>query len=241
MIRLSESLKGDARDATRALFIAGSSVDCILRTLEMRFGDPGLIIDHIVEEIKGLPRIVSCKSNLVDVATRLKNCISAIRSLKNSIGYLYSKDLTDEILGKMPNSMINGFVRYAAFEGKQEPDLVKLTNFLFEEAEIILAAGVIRPRQSKASVKGVERSSKNSNNCKSVFLTSTSESPRVECNESNQRCAHCERNNHCVNVCRDFAKASLAERWRTVKSNRLCFNCLGDDHVKRDCKKDVCE
>ena len=45
MSRLFESLKDNARDALKAHFVAGSSnCDVIMETLEMRFGNPRVIL-----------------------------------------------------------------------------------------------------------------------------------------------------------------------------------------------------
>lgn len=49
-------------------------------------------------------------------------------------------------MAKIPDSMINCYIRYPTFEGKEQPDLVRLTKFSYEEVEVILAAGVVRPR-----------------------------------------------------------------------------------------------
>jgi len=49
-------------------------------------------------------------------------------------------------------------------------------------------------------------------------------------------CPSCNCNNHTLSKCRTFLRKPIQERWRFVKGKRLCFNCLGVDHMSRDCK-----
>ena len=49
-------------------------------------------------------------------------------------------------------------------------------------------------------------------------------------------CPSCNCNNHALSKCRKFLRKPIHERWHFVKDKRLCFNCLGVDHMSRDCK-----
>ena len=49
-------------------------------------------------------------------------------------------------------------------------------------------------------------------------------------------CPSCNCNNHTLSKCRKFLRKPIQERWHFVKGKRLCFNCLGVDHMSRDCK-----
>ena len=200
--RLFETLVGDAREATKSLFAAGSNASDIIQTLEMRFGNSKYILSKILNDIRELPQIDLKKVNLIEFATKLKNAVTDIKSL-NSIGYIYSPELVDGIIKKLPSSMIYKYVRYASGESQQKPDLEKLSDFLFLEANMALAAGVIDVNlHFNQTVEGKNEDCKESRVFeKSVFSTSTSETKKLSSkNDKNNNqsisCAFCQRKSH---------------------------------------------
>ena len=42
--------------------------------------------------------------------------------------------------------------------------------------------------------------------------------------------------NHSVHECDEFHKMSLHERWNLAMTHRLCYCCLGDNHIGRYCR-----
>jgi len=49
-------------------------------------------------------------------------------------------------------------------------------------------------------------------------------------------CPSCNCNNHTLSKCQKFLRKPIHEHWHFVKGKRLCFNCLGVDHMSRYCK-----
>ena len=141
-MRLSDALKDDAYKATTALFAAGNSAAEIMKALEMRFGNSTLIFKKIITQINDLPIIDSRKTNLVDFASDLKSTVSAIENLDDA-SFLGCPQLASEIADKMPNSMMNDYIKYAAAEDRKIPALKKISDFIYREAESIVAAGVL--------------------------------------------------------------------------------------------------
>ena len=78
----------------------------------------------------------------IEFATKLKNAVTAIKSFPNHLRYLYSSNLVQDIIRKLPSSMISNYVRFATSEKFEKPDLVKISEFLFKEAELNIIAGV---------------------------------------------------------------------------------------------------
>lgn len=78
------------------------------------------------------------------LASKLKNSVTAIESLKQS-KYFYNQDLVDLTFKKLPVSMMGNYSRYAAFEDHDKPDIIKIANFLNVEAEMVIAAGIALP------------------------------------------------------------------------------------------------
>ncbi|XP_036346219.1 uncharacterized protein LOC118755494 [Rhagoletis pomonella] len=52
-------------------------------------------------------------------------------------------------------------------------------------------------------------------------------------------CPHCSEN-HRLAKCHRWRNLAVTARWETVRRLRLCFNCLRDGHVTRDCSAGVC-
>ena len=153
ILRLSEALKEEARDATSALLIAENDPYEIIKTLEMRFGNPKLILNKIMRDIKELPIITSHNDSIVECATNLKNSVGAIKLVENSHGYLCNPELVESILKKMPESIYRRYIDYAEKEGRSKPDLERIADFLFLEAQKYVGAGVIFYEDKKSSTQ----------------------------------------------------------------------------------------
>lgn len=83
-----------------------------MKTLELCFGKKRVILEKIVKSIKELPSMDSGKINLLQFSSKLKNAVQALESLKN-VGYLYSPEFTEEVLSKIPKSMLQEYARYS--------------------------------------------------------------------------------------------------------------------------------
>ena len=210
-----------------------------MQTLEMRFGNKKFILEKVVQDIYDLPTFESRKINLIEFASKLKNAVTAIKSLKN-IGYLYSPELSKNVLKKIPSSMIFNYVRYAASVDHEKSDLEKLSEFLFIEAEMALTAGVLDVGPIDLTNKRNDRPSSNNNNIiqkKSVFVTVDRETNSLQqSNNISNRCAFCGRKNHSSISCREFEGVPISQRWKSVRKLGLCLNCLGSNHSRKDCK-----
>ena len=244
--RLWDTLAGEAREATRALFVAGNNANEIIKSLEMRFGNTRLILDKIIKQIQHLPNVESEGTKLIEFATELRAAVLAIKSFDNHVGYLYSPELANGLINKLPRSMIPNYVRFAATEPPNKTDLEKISDFIYNEAELNIAAGIVSFESSGGTSKNTERSSKQPRvQQKSVHATNVKESSDDNSTTKNEtkrkRCIFCGRKNHSINVCRDFVKVSVAQRWKAVKTSRLCYNCLGEGHTRSNCKSESCK
>lgn len=230
--RLYEALKGEAREAVDALMITASSANVIMQTLQLRFGNPDKIINRIVQDIKKLPKINTGRMDLITFATKLRNSVAAMQTLKH-VGYLYSPDLIKDVIAKMPSALVYGYNKELASYDTEVPRLVALSNFLYKEAERACAAGTVSISHpaggSRLAVKSTRictvtgGSQLDTARPKDSFVTR----PR---GTGGNRCAYCGRTGHSIVVCRDFTREPLIRRWRWVRSKQLCFKCLAAGH-----------
>lgn len=243
IMRLSEALKGDAHAAARALFVAGHSSQEIMTTLEMRFGNTNIILKKILFEIRNLPSIELQQISLIEFATKLRGAVLAIKSLNNNLGYLYSPELVNSLIKKLPSSMYYNFVRFAANEGKNKPDLERISDFVYREAEMSIAAGVISYEPIEATSekpKILPQSSRNAQ--KAVCATSVNESSEdgEVLVKRNRNCTYCNLRGHNIWECRKFERLTVDARWKALRAARLCYNCFGEGHSRNACKKEPC-
>ena len=235
-MRLCDALKGDARDATRSLFVAGNHSKDIIKTLEMRFGNQKLILNNIIQEFRGLPNIDSRQMSLVEFATRLRNTVIAIKSIDNHLGYLCSPELSNDLNSKLPISMISNYVRFAASEGSNKTELEKVSEFLFKEAEMSIQAGIITPSARDSQISSHRGRAHHNNSMQGMFVGAVMAKKH---SFPSGGYAHCKRKNHLTHVCRDFSKMPSAYRWRLAKTTRLYYNCLEEGHDRGNCQKNT--
>ena len=241
--RLYDVLRGDARNAVKMLYVSGSGANEIMKALETRFGNKKVILRKIIKEIKTLPKIGSNKNDLVNFASDLRGALKAITALGS--GYLGSTDLEDEILDKLPDSLISNYIRFATNEGDEKSNLEKISEFLDKEVEMMQKAGVVTDKSSKRS----DYQSKDSRDSRSSHkghqersvCTATQSTSALPTDRNNQRCAHCGRKNHTTDLCHDFVKAPIHQRWKVAKSSRLCYNCLREGHSRFKCTQPSCK
>ncbi|XP_048479709.1 uncharacterized protein LOC125489110 [Plutella xylostella] len=89
---IQRCLRGEAWETVAARIITVSSAQETMKTLEMRFGRPDLIVQKIIGEIKKIPKLSGSRTELVTLATKVSNCLAAITAT-NCSDYLYSPDL----------------------------------------------------------------------------------------------------------------------------------------------------
>ena len=94
----------------------------------------------IVESVKSIPSLDS--GTLMDFASQLENAVFAVKSLGNA-GYLFSPEFTDEILGRLPKSMLHDYARYAVEVGNKNTPLENIAKFVNLKAETAARAGII--------------------------------------------------------------------------------------------------
>lgn len=141
LMRLYESLKGEAREAVASVMVTANSAQDEMEILQLRYGNSTIVARKIVEDLKNLPKIDTKYGDIVKFATKVKNCFSAIKAA-NNIGCLHSPELTREIMSKVSLSMVHLYNRFMYQENNHnEPSLILLSKFLFLEAEMACRAG----------------------------------------------------------------------------------------------------
>ncbi|CAG9129221.1 unnamed protein product [Plutella xylostella] len=247
--RLQRCLRGEAWETVAARIITVSSAQEIMKTLEMRFGRPDLIVQKIIGEIKKIPKLSSSRTELVTLATKVSNCIAAITAT-NCSDYLYSPDLVMEIVNKLTENLVYRWIDYSVTQdAARRPKLAALSDYLMREAELVCRAGVMEPQlKTKTFSSGFGRhpvlamvddytdsGATNAVNMASINAVSF-QKRGGQTDTTRPHCPFCEKDGHDLDSCSPFSDRSVDERWDWICNKKLCFKCFSPKHRRERCR-----
>ncbi|KAL0882321.1 hypothetical protein ABMA27_000834 [Loxostege sticticalis] len=234
--RLRTCLHGAAKEAVSALLISASSPDTIMSTLELKFGNPDLIISRVLLDIKKLqPLPNDYQKYIVPFSVKVQNLIEAIRCLKRE-EYLQGMNIVSNILTKLPTVLISKWSDYSfplISEGKM-PRLLMLSDFLKAEALKISTTSNTYFEESRFDQTKSYQRNKSANLPHHAVLLQSEQKDAT-------KCQFCRTSNHSLVDCKRFRKALRTTRWQHVKRNGLCFKCISSRHNKETCTAPVCD
>lgn len=221
-LRLAEVLKDYAYYAVKSLYLSCKETHDIMKTLEMRFGNSKLILNKLISELRKLP----------DPTEDEWKC----KSLGDTVGYLQSPELIDSLFKKFTGSLPSIYARINAPMHNDKTDIKKLAKFIFDEANMRIQAGLI-PTKPSNKLPHTETSGDSN----SILLTESDfDNVNQQSNKKCKRhlhCFYCKRKNHSIDSYRDFLRERVGQRWKYVITERLCFMCLENGHVRENCQK----
>ncbi|CAG9138054.1 unnamed protein product [Plutella xylostella] len=259
--RLQRCLRGEAWETVAARIITVSSAQEIMKTLEMRFGRPDLIVQKIIGEIKKIPKLSGSRTELVTLATKVSNCLAAITAT-NCSDYLYSPDLVMEIVNKLTENLVYRWIDYSVTQdAARRPKLAALSDYLMREAELVCKAGVMEPQlKTKTFSSGFGRhpvlamvddysdsgaanatndysdsGAANATNMASINAVSF-QKRGGQTDTTRPYCPFCEKDGHDLNSCSPFSSRSVDERWDWICNKKLCFKCFSPKHRRERCR-----
>lgn len=150
-------------------------------------------------------------------------------------GYLHNPNLSDDLYKKLPRFLLSIYVRYNATANEDKSDLEKSAKFVFEEANMRITV-------NSSDSQNKRYRSDNRNMAKNVLFTETNDKD-VDDQPPNKKRRHeshyfyCKRKNHGLIKCREFPKIKLNERWKLVRTQRLCYLCLEEGHFRENFRK----
>lgn len=225
-----------------------SSAKQVMDTLELRFGNPDVIMHKIASDLKHLPKIASRQIDLVTLATTLKNEVAAMEAIKHT-GYLHNPELIN-IIGKIPSAMIYNYNRYLYDNPSSEPRLKIISNFLYREAEMACKAGTNfsaeKPTnkdkdQHRSKYRKPEERRKSFTVAQMNFAESMIKRVPSPRKRREAKCGFCQRKSHTVIECHHFAKLPGKDRWKWAAESRVCYRCLLGRHRYHQCKVAGCK
>lgn len=210
-IRLNEALSGDARKLVEPLLIHPKNVDRIIEDLEDRFGQPDLLIDDQLRNIRSFPNIADSQTHLIiELADRVRNCKNFFESCDCS-AYLDNPLLVKEISGKLPFSYRIEWVKIEA-SLKYKATISDLSKWLTETSQYLHRLSFDRQLMSTSECHETQRQ--------------TYQKPKCDfCQET-----------HPLENCQKFRDMDFDSRFQHARDARICFSCLKKGHPTKFCK-----
>ncbi|XP_045445582.1 uncharacterized protein LOC123653632 [Melitaea cinxia] len=237
LLRLRNSLRGEAREIVLSQLYTATHPDLIMKTLEMKYGRPEYIVDKAMEDLKRLPRVGSSSGELNELAVKLQNIVYTMKSVDRR-GYLQNPLLIRDVMEKLSPHLISKWAEHAAVNEERiarDNEITVLAEFLMAEADKLLrfthtgrhgASGFLR-RERPTTKRTVVK--------EKVFTTS--EATREE---QSVVCFRCKSTNHYTPLCPQLKKLTTNEVWKWAKEQRLCFRCMKRKHSRDTCQAKLC-
>ena len=228
--RLQRSLKGKARDLVHSLLSLPTNVPTIMRTLEMRYGRPDIIIRNLIGKVQALPPVDD--SNLIDFAVAVQNLVTTIQAV-DAPGHLYNPQLRADLVARLPSSLRLQWGEKVAQIGPNRVTVADLSTWLSAKAEALSYVAIDSMPSSEPT--------------KTAFRPPTGEAlltapPPPRARGSSQprssttptkKCTYCARP-HWSDECRTYA--SLADRRKRLQTLGKCTICLRHNHSSTECR-----
>lgn len=226
--RLQESLSGPARDLLGESLFMTNEASILMWDLQRVCGRNSTIA---IELSRKLRDIETCKDSSDPKVYRMSAAICHYVSTMKALGRhsdLRNTLLLSEVEVKLcPQHIESWMDRKAAITAQQlrEPDFEDLNSFLFRARDCIIVTG-FSDVQNLTACKSKNRSASKSN--------------FVNAHGKSLSCYYC-KETHLIHECSQFAKLSACDRYKFIKKNSICHQCLGKKkHDFKTCNRHKC-
>lgn len=231
LVRLQKCLRGNALETVRSRLMMPAGVPHVIKTLQMRFGRPELIIRSLLERIRRVPAPKPERlDTLIDFGLAVENLVVHLQAAKQE-NHLTNPVLLQELVMKLPAQLRLDWARFKLRH--QDDTLAAFGNFMNELIEAAsevsfdlpfnLTTKVEKPRdREKTFVHAHDAVDAESRNTGAIRKAPK---PCICCNSIGHRIADCE----------EFKSKDVEERMRIVRQNNLCRMCL-NFHQRWPCR-----
>lgn len=226
LLQLRQYLSGEALKVVENLGYSESAYVAAKERLERKYGGKRRQIARYMDELEnfkpirlGNSRDIDKFADLIDIT--VVNLKDAGRTEELGNGSLYNK-----LQQKLPESMLAQYHRWI-FEKSKSESVESLKEWIIQEAEFqTIASETVRGLDSNDARRhkpGINR-------------TFISNAEGIGKNIRVRLCKVCN-GQHGVWNCDMLRKMDVPKRWSVAKENRLCYRCLGDDHIGLRCPR----
>ena len=248
LTRLIEYTSGVAHEAIKMCAAIGGAggLDKAKSILKSRFGTSEIIGRNIISQLKDGGPISNKSADIMQLSNDLSCAQGILASLNMS--YLATEDLVREIILRCPMYLQRDwrkivFIYTRTSEENKLPDFEYFVKFIENKARdasnLLYGNEHFKPTNVHKSDAKSKSSSKSQGAC---LLTGSSPQngsakspPHSRSSSSVAKCPLC-KENHRLFKCPQFLSFDVNKRKEFAKGNKLCFNCLRDNHMLSQCK-----
>ena len=218
-----------------------------LRTLERKFGQPQAVVSAHLDKPNSFPPL---KMHNSDNIINYSGCTSSLVGVFKSLSYdsnLKSAALLNTAVQKLPPNMKESWSLFTVKKHWVKPNLLDFNDWLKEKAE---AHNLMKNTATKARTEDTNNSVTRSKVASKAFAANTQQKSNLKPQQispstSISSCIVC-KGSHRLWECRVFKEKTPTQRAKVVAEAKLCFSCLRDKHMfrqcpsPRKCRKDGC-
>ena len=218
-----------------------------LRTLERKFGQPQAVVSAHLDKLNSFPPL---KMHNSDNIINYSGCISSLVGVFKSLSYdsdLKSAALLNTAVQKLPPNMKESWSLFTVKKHWVKPTLLDFNDWLKEKAE---AHDLMKNTATIARTEDTINSVTRSKVASKAFAANTQHKSNLKPQQrspltSISSCIVC-KGSHWLWECRVFKEKTPTQRAKVVAEAKLCFSCLRDKHMfrqcpsPRKCRKDGC-
>ena len=236
MTYLKTLVTGKAKIAIAEFAYCGLMYKDALRTLERIFGQPQAVLSAHFDKLSNFPPLKMHKSdNIIKYSAAISSLVGVFESLSYD-AVLKSASLIDQVVQKLPPDMKESWSLFTVKKHWVNPTLLDFNDWLKEKAKahdlMKQSATKAKPEENSTSVTKTKTSSKvfasNSQQRETKKQMPSSSTNTYSC------CIVCKGNLR-LWECRVIKEKTLTRGAKLVADNKLCFSCLSDKHIFRQC------
>lgn len=233
LVRLQESLQGNALESVRGLLLLPKSVPKVISKLRQLYGRPEQLLYCHLEKVK---RLDPPKADKLETFIPFGNVVEQMCDHLEAAGmkeHLINPILIQDLVDKLPAGDKREWVRYR--NKKRSVTLRTFAKFLSKIVSEACAASVSLENKPEPKTKHIQAGKGRTMERGALYTHSASESPTAGEEPRLKPCRACKRTDHRLRYCQDFKAMTLVDRMKIVEKGKLCQICL-NDHGNAPCK-----
>ena len=226
-------LEGSAKTICSGILPIEENYEALYEALETKFEDKRALGSTLFEKILNFKTITQDTEK--NLSLFLESFIEAINALKQ----MKIPDLEDFLFFHIALTKLDSKTRLQfedTVRGESFPSFKALVSFVQEQARILERTPQEKSTNYNNSGNSAKRSNYYSNQSKNM-LAAQHQSRDNTSSQSNSKCVICDQEPHNpLYRCPEFRDMPVCERWKHIRPNKVCSNCLTvNHHSHQDC------
>ena len=233
---LKTLVTGKAKTAIAEFVYCGVMYKDALKTLERKFGQPQAVVSAHLDKLSSFPPLKMHNSdNIINYSATISSLVGVFKSFSCDSG-LKSTSLLNTAVQMLQPNLKESWSIFTVNKHWVKPTLLDFNDWLKEKAE---AHDLMKQTSSKArtedNINSVVKTKVASRTFAANTQTKGTQRPAsTSATPATPRCIVC-KGNHRIWECRVTKEKSPTRRARVVAEAKLCFSCLREKHMFRQC------